>query len=124
MANLGVNFSVLVYDPVYEFFAVDVVFTPLIGANYSARGIFTTRALDVTGEDGSIFSDQETILDIREAEFSVLPLQGDKVTIPRDCNGIDQGTWEILDADTNGGGETTLLLRKLPPFMGGFGSGT
>jgi hypothetical protein len=113
MANLGINFSLLVYEPQYDFWSVDVIFTPMIGTAYAARGIFATRALDVATEDNAIFSDQETILDIREAEFAALPKQGDRVTIPRDCNGVDQGTWEIIDSSTNGGGETTLILRKV-----------
>ena len=112
MANLGQNFSQVVYAPNYDFWAVDCTFTPLVGTSYAARGIFTTRAIDVPTEDNAVFSDQETILDILEAEFAVLPKQGDKVTIPRDCNGVDQGTWEVADIDTNGGGESTLLLRR------------
>ena len=115
MANLGVAFSTNVLLPNYDFWAVDVTFTPMTGTAYQGRGIFDTRALDVQAEDGSLFSDQETILDIREAEFPTLPKQGDRVTIPRDCNGVDQGTWEITDASTNGGGETTLVLKKYKP---------
>jgi hypothetical protein len=113
MANLGINFSLLVYDPNYDFWSVDIVVTPMIGATYPARGIFSTRALDVPTEDGAHYSDQETILDIREAEFGTLPGQGDRIAIPMDCNGVDQGTWEIIDVSTNGGGETTLVLRKV-----------
>lgn len=112
MANLGIDFSLNVLLANYDYWAVDVTFTPLTGSAYAARGIFDTRALDVQAEDGSLFSDQETILDIREAEFPVLPKQGDRVTIPRDGQGVDQGTWEITDASTNGGGETTLVLKK------------
>jgi hypothetical protein len=62
--------------------------------------------------DNSIYSDQKTILDIRESEFPLIPLRGDRVVIPADCNGVNQGEWEIIDSDTNGGGETTLTLRK------------
>jgi hypothetical protein len=113
MANLGINFSTFILDPNFDFWSIDVVFTPLIGASYAGRGIFDTRALDVPGEDGSIYSDQETILDIRESEFPTMPKQGDRVTIARDCNGVDQGTWEITDSSTNGGGETTLILKKV-----------
>jgi len=29
-----------------------------------------------------------------------------------DCNGVDQGEWVVVDSSTNGGGETTLTLRK------------
>jgi hypothetical protein len=113
MANLGVNFSVMVYDPNYDFWSVDITVTPLIGNSYAARGIFSTRALDVVGEDSSVISDQETIIDILEAEFGSLPKQGDRITIPRDCNGVNQGAWEITDASTNGGGETTLVLKRV-----------
>ena len=115
VANLGIPFSSMVYEPQYDFWAVDCFFTPMIGSAYGGRGIFSTRAMDVPTEDNAVFSDQETILDVREAEFGTLPKQGDRVTIPRDCNGVDQGTWEIIDASTNGGGETTLVLRKATP---------
>ena len=77
------------------------------------RGIFGTKETNVAAMDGSIYSDQQTILDIREAEFGTLPAQGDHVTISRDCNGVNQGEWEIVDSSTNGGGETTLTLRKV-----------
>lgn len=115
---MAVNFSTLVYLPNYDLFARPVTFTPLAsqpGAPaYNSRGILGTRALDVQGEDGSIFSDQQTILDIREAEFTVLPEQLDRVTIPADIDaGPAFGEYEIMDADTNGGGETTLVIRKI-----------
>lgn|SRR4029077_6754796 len=109
---MGVNFSLLVYDPNYEVFAVPVTFVMLAGGSFVGRGIFDTRALNIMAEDNSIYSDQQTILDIREAEFGVMPQQRDHVIIPADCNGVDQGEWEIIDTSSNGGGETTLVLRK------------
>jgi hypothetical protein len=109
---MGVNFALLVYDPNYEVFAVPVTFVTANLGTFSGRGIFDTRALNVMAEDNSIYSDQQTILDIREAEFAVLPQQQDHVIIPSDCNGVNQGEWEIIDTSTNGGGETTLVLRK------------
>jgi hypothetical protein len=108
---VGVNFSTLVYSPNFDVFAVPVLFFT-IGGTFVGRGIFDTRALNVLAEDSSIYSDQQTILDIREAEFGVMPRQGDHVIIPADCNGVNQGEWEIIDQSTNGGGETTLVLRK------------
>lgn len=115
---MAVNFSTLVYLPNYDMWARPVTVTPLAsqpGAPaYSARGILGTRALDVQGEDGSIFSDQQTILDIREAEFAVLPEQLDRVFVPADIDaGPALGVFEIMDASTNGGGETTLVIRKV-----------
>jgi hypothetical protein len=110
---MGVSFTSLVYLPNYDVWSVPVTFW--YATDHSliyARGIFDTDALNVPGEDGSIYSDQQTILDIREAEFGTLPKQGDHIDIPRDCNGVDQGEWEIIDRSSNGGGETTLVLRK------------
>jgi hypothetical protein len=113
---MGVGFSVLVYQPNYDVFAVSVTFLIIdsigTGTQSVGRGIFTTRALNVLAEGASIYSDQETILDIREAEFATLPTQGDHVDIPADCNGVDQGEWVIKDHSSNGGGETTLILEK------------
>jgi hypothetical protein len=113
---VAVNFSTLIYKPAFDMFAVPLTVIPLASqqglAGYATRGIFDTVALNVIAEDGSIYSDQKTILDIRESEFSVLPLQGDHVVIPEDCNGQPLGEFEVIDTATNGGGETTLTLRR------------
>ena len=69
--------------------------------------------IDVVAIDGSIISEQRTILDVRDVEFAVLPVQGDQVAIPADGTLPDAGTWEVIDSSRNGGGETTLTLRKL-----------
>lgn len=117
---MAVNFSTLLYSPLQDMFSVPVTIYPLAsdpaGASFVTRGIFDTRDIDVVALDGSIISDQKTILDIREREIYALgrslPKQGDHVLIPADCNGEPLGEYEVLDADTNGGGETTLTLRK------------
>jgi hypothetical protein len=114
---MAIAFSTEVYLKTQEMFSVGCYITPVKsspgGGPYSSRGIFSTRPIDVVGMDGSIFSDQQSIFDIRESEFTVLPVQGDLITIPVDCNGVPLGDFEILDADTNGGGETTLTIRKI-----------
>lgn len=116
---MAVNFSALIYEPVFDMFAVAVTFYPVAsqpaGAGYSARGIFDTRSVDVIGEDGSLISDQKTILDIIENEFTVMPQQNDRVEIPFDCNDKPVGMMEVIDASSNGGGETTLTLKKFVP---------
>lgn len=113
---MGVSFSTLLYAPLYDMWAVPITVKPLASQptapDYAARGIFDTRELDVVALDGSLISDQKSILDIREAEFGALPQQGDRVVIPADCNGKPLGEFEVIDADTNGGGETTLTLRR------------
>lgn len=113
---MGVNFSTLLYDPVFDMFAVPVTFDPQASQpgqpTYWGRGIFDTDDINVIAEDGSVYSDHHTLLYLREAEFPVIPLQGDHVVIPADCNGVDQGEWMVSDACTNGGGQHKLTLKK------------
>ena len=62
-----------------------------------ARGILDTREIDVVAIDGSIVSEQRTILDVRDAEFNTVPVQGDQIAIPADGTLPDEGTWEVID---------------------------
>jgi hypothetical protein len=115
---MAVNFSTLVYLPNYDMFARSITVTPLAsqpGAPaYTNRGIYDTRPVDVSGMDGSIISDQQTILDVRDEEFVVVPAQLDRIVIPADADGGPAlGEFEVVDTEANGGGETTLVIRKI-----------
>lgn len=115
---MAVNFSTLVYLPNFDMFARPITVTPLAsqpGAPaYSNRGIYDTRPVDVQAEDGSIISDQQTILDVRDEEFIAVPAQLDRIHIPADADGgPDLGEFEVVDSQANGGGETTLVIRKI-----------
>jgi hypothetical protein len=116
---MAVNFSTLVYLPNFDMFARPITVVPLASQpgvpSYSARGIFDTRPIDVQAEDGSIVSDQQTILDVLDAEFLVLPDQLDQIMIPDDPGGgiPNLGTYEVTNVEANGGGETTLVIRKV-----------
>lgn len=116
---MAVNFSTLVYLPNFDMFARPITVVPLASQPgtpaYSARGIFDTRPIDVQAEDGSIVSDQQTILDVRDEEFAVIPDQLDQITIPDDPGGgiPHIGTYEVVNVEANGGGETTLVIRKV-----------
>ena len=110
---MAVSFSTLVYLPAQDLFSVPCTFYRGGVVAFGGRGIFDTRDTDVIAEDNSIYSDQKTILDIRESEFgNNPPLAGDMVVIPFDCNGKPLGQFEITDVDNNGGGELTLTLKK------------
>jgi hypothetical protein len=114
---MAVNFSTLVYQPAFDTFARPVTIIPLASQPgtlpYTARGIFDTAGIDVVALDGSVISEQRTILDVRDAEFDIVPIQHDQVTIP-EAEGLPYGgAFEIIDAVRNGGGETTLHLQKL-----------
>jgi hypothetical protein len=115
---MAVDFSTLVYLPNYDMFARSITVTPLAsqpGAPaYVSRGIYDTRPIDVQAEDGSIISDQQTILDVRDEEFAVIPAQLDRIYIPDDADaGKALGEFEVVDSQANGGGETTLVIRKI-----------
>jgi hypothetical protein len=94
-----------------------VTFTSTLGNSFSglARGIYDSRTLNVVMEDGSIFSDQQTILDIRTDEFATLPVQGDQINIPLEpVSGLPAlGDFEITNVFHNGGGEITLELKQI-----------
>ena len=54
---------------------------------------------------------------MRESEFAVVPQQNDHVIIPLDCNNVPKGEYQIVDAVSNGGGETMLTIRKVETIM-------
>lgn len=112
---MAIDFPSLVYSPGYDIFARPATYTPKVGLPFGGRGIFNTVALDVMAEDGTILSDQKTIFDILETEYPVMPVQNDQVYIPASDGMPELGNYEIIDASTNGGGETTLTLRKVLP---------
>ena len=115
---MAIDFSTLVYAPNFDMFARAIIVTPLASQPgvpaYTARGIYDTRPLDVQSMDGAVIAEQQTIIDILEVEFPVLPDQLDRINIPADPNaGMALGDFEVISTETNGGGETTLVVRKV-----------
>ncbi len=114
---MAIDFSRQVYEPAFSVFARAVTFTPLVsqpGAPaFTGRGIYNTVPIDVLTENATIFSEQQTILDVMENEFPVPLVQGDHLTIPASGAIAAVGDFEIIETKTNGGGEITLVLRKL-----------
>jgi hypothetical protein len=111
---MGIDYSTEIYLPNYDMFARPVTFYPKVGGSYDARGIYGTVSVDIISMDASDVSDQRTILDILEREFAAIPEQQDRVYIGPDPSGMPEvGTFEINDVSTNGGGETTLSLRRI-----------
>jgi hypothetical protein len=116
---VALNFSTLVYLPNFDLFARPITVTPQGGSAYSdMRGILDTESTDVIGLDGqSVIADQKTFIDIRAAEFSSaghpIPEQADVISIPAVDDLDDEGDWEVVSSAHNGGGEVTLVIRKL-----------
>jgi hypothetical protein len=122
---MAVDFSTVVYLPGYDLFARSITIYPVqsqpLSSPYFARGILDTRGTAIQTDAGMVvMSDQETILDIRENEFCIVPVQGDLIDIPSEGNIPEAGRYEITDAAWNGGGEITLTIRKyegVPPVI-------
>jgi hypothetical protein len=124
---MALNFSQDLYGIIWGVMTRPMTVTPLVSqpavAAYSARCYFDTKESDILTEDGGIFSDSKTFVDIRLAEFPVMPVQGDKIEIPFH-NDVPGGTYEVLDltGKGNAGGIITLILRELtaPTVYQGF----
>jgi hypothetical protein len=114
---MGLDMSLLVYEPNYAVYARPIEVRPIVslpgGDSYIARGIYGTQDVAVPAEDGSLISDQQTILDILEIEFPTLPRQRDQIFIGADDAVPAKGLFEVVDSSSNGGGETTLVIRQV-----------
>lgn len=125
---MALNFSTLVLLPCFDLFARPIIVNPIGSqpgqppysqrsddASLPCRGIFETIEIDVIGLDGMIQSDQKTVLDVREVEFAVVPKQLDQITILGENDIPPLGDWEVMDADHDGEGCTTLTIRRVMP---------
>jgi hypothetical protein len=124
---MALDFARSLYLPCFAQFARPVTITPIASqpnaAPYAARGVFDTERITFESLEGEIFSETHTTLDILEFEFSVLPQQDDRVSIPFH-EGVRGGEYIVSDrsAAGNAGGQTTLTLRKvydMPRILGG-----
>jgi hypothetical protein len=112
---MGQDFSTLVYAPNFTMFSRPVTFIPVFGGSYGGRAIWHSDTVSVPLDDGSVLSDQQTTVDILEADFTStsIPVQGDHILIGPDGNVPAEGEFEIINVWRNGGGETTLQLREV-----------
>ena len=115
---MAINFSTVVYLPAFDTFSRAVTFMPRGGAAFVGRGILDTRGTAIETDAGmAVLSDQETILDVRDSEFVNLgrevPVQGDQLDIPAEGAIPAAGLYEVIETAANGGGETTLTIRKM-----------
>jgi hypothetical protein len=116
---MAVDFSSQLYAICQSEFGRTVTITPNVsqpsGAAYVNRGIFDTRELNVVMDDGSILADQETILDILAADYPIFPQQGDLVQVDDiylSGELAQGGSFIVVKATHNGGGEITLVLKS------------
>jgi hypothetical protein len=115
-----IDFDLVVLNPATGVFAINVVYTPTVSQPgvlpFATRGVYSSQALDVEMQDGTIYSDQETKLEVRLAEFAAYPMEGDFVTITDTRHPAYGKQFWIGDLDEDGQGGGRLLLRlKTPP---------
>jgi hypothetical protein len=114
---MGLDMSSAVKLPVMDVLARPVDVTPVASqpgaGSYRARGYLGANPLDVQAEDGSVITQQQTYLDVRDREFAVVPRQRDVIDIPADGMTEPAGRFEVVDAHSDGGGLTMLIIRKL-----------
>lgn len=95
-----------------DMFARPISVTPAGGAAYDNRGIWHRDNNDFLAEDGSLVTDHKVSIDVRDAEFAVVPRQGDTIFIPADGTVPAEGTFTVLSAHGDGGGMTNLVLEE------------
>jgi hypothetical protein len=115
-----IDFDALVLNPATNIFAINVLYVPTVSQPgmlpFATRGVYSSTAYDVELQDGTIFSDQQTKLEVRLAEFAAYPQEGDFVTItdPRHPANGKQFWIGDLDEDGQGGGKLLLRLKEPP----------
>jgi hypothetical protein len=114
-----IDFDALVLKPAGDIFKIMVDYTPTVsqpGApTFATFGVYSSTALDVVMQDETIYSDQQTKLDIRLRDFVAYPEEGDHVTITDMRHPAYGKQFWIGDLDEDGQGGGTLLLRLKEP---------
>lgn len=110
---MGLDMGVLVKLPQMDLFARPISVTPAAtGVAYQARGIFHEDENDFLAEDNSVVTDHRVSIDVLDAEFAVVPRQGDTIDIPADGAVPAEGTFTVQAVHRDGGGMTNLLLQQ------------
>lgn len=113
---MGIDWSSVVLNPLMAVFSINYEVNPVSSRPgdppYTARGVFTTTAVDVPLPQGGIMSDQQTTMGIRLADFDGPPPgpPGDLLTLESDGR-----RFVVLDIDIDGQGGAKLALRALTP---------
>jgi hypothetical protein len=104
---LGLDWSLLVKKPVMDMYA-----RPIAVNGVPNRGIWHEDDNDFLAEDNSVVTDHRVSIDVLDAEFAVVPRQGDVIDVPADGAVAAEGSFAVLAAHRDGGGMTNLLLQQ------------
>ena len=117
---MAVNFATDLLTPNFGVWGRTIIITPIASAPASALPIrcvaFTTRRHSTLLGEDTLVSDQQTIVDINENEFLELAMRCRSKAIAsifRPAGTLPAlGDFEVVSTSSNGGGETTLEIRK------------
>jgi hypothetical protein len=117
---LGLDWSLLVKKPIMDMYA-----RPIAVNGVANRGIWHEDDNDFLAEDNSVVTDHRVSIDILDAEFAVVPKQGDLIDIPADgaVPPPDGTPFTVMAAHRDGGGMTNLLLQQWQTVTVGPGEG-
>ena len=106
---MGIDWSDLVLGPLEDTFAVPITVTPtksLPGqSTYAARGIWTSRTVEIPMDDGTVIRSNDMSVGIRIAEFPALPAKNDGLSV----NGSN---YTIYDVQLDGQGGAKLIVKN------------
>ena len=112
-----IDFDATVLSAAMDAFARPFTVTPLKSQPglpaYAARGVWTSKPVDVPLEDGNIMSSQVHTLGVRLSEFQVPIAPGDIVDIPISGTAPALGSFAVEDTDDDGQGGSVLTLKSL-----------
>ena len=109
-----IDFDALVLTPAMDVFARPVVVLPVVSQPgvlaYTARGVWASKPDTIQTEGGEAISTNVPTLSIRLSEFSIAPVQGDRITIPANLSAPALGTFFVFDVNGDGQGGADLVL--------------
>lgn len=104
---MTIDFSGLVLGPAMATFAIPITVSPIVSqptaAAYAAQGVWTVQDVDILLEDGSTLASKSYWLGIKLADYAVVPIKGDGVTVNGNGYVIDQ-----VRPDGQGGAKLVL----------------
>jgi hypothetical protein len=110
-----IDFDALVLAPCEEVFARPITVTPLVSQPgepaYGARGIWSSKPVQVALENGALLSTKDLTLGIRLAEFTVPVKAGDQIEIDAHLSLPRIGVCEIENTSDDGQGGRELALK-------------
>ncbi|MBS7546242.1 head-tail joining protein [Ancylobacter oerskovii] len=108
-----IDFSGVVLRTCMGVFARPVQVRPKNGTDYTARGIFDNKAVEVLDESGTSHVTTSPQLGIRLSEWPRQPIKGDQIAI----SGPEILDWfGVSDVKSDGQGGATVFLHRLTGF--------